>query len=147
MVIKQCQYTGKNDGSVAGIRYFQCEARRGVFSRLTRLTRTPLQQLDLDGAGSGDSPAQPRPTNGTAFGVTSPIRRLTPIASPSGSTKDLHLKKTASPTLSKIFIEGTAALYYVGGTVGTSVFEMLMDVMLEILSLFICVPHSVKSCL
>lgn len=132
---------------MAGIRYFQCEARRGVFSRLTRLTRTPLQQPDLDGTGGGDSFAQPRPTNGTAFGITSPIRRLTPIASPSGSTKDLRLKKTASPSLSKMFIKGTAALYYVGGTVGTNVFEMLMDVMLEILCLFICVPHSVQSCL
>ena len=30
---------GKNDGSVAGVRYFQCETRKGVFSRLTRLSR------------------------------------------------------------------------------------------------------------
>ncbi|KAG5337913.1 CLIP1 protein, partial [Acromyrmex heyeri] len=33
---------GKNDGSVAGSRYFQCEPKRGIFSRLTRLTRLPL---------------------------------------------------------------------------------------------------------
>lgn len=132
---------------MSGIRYFQCEARRGVFSRLTRLTRTPLQQPDLDGAGGGDSPALPRPTNGTAFGIASPIRRLTPIASPSGSTKDLRLKKTASPSLSKMFIKGTTTLCYVGGTLGTNVFEMLIDVMLEILCPFICVPCSVKSCL
>ncbi|XP_011684340.1 PREDICTED: CAP-Gly domain-containing linker protein 2 isoform X2 [Wasmannia auropunctata] len=33
---------GKNDGSVAGSRYFQCETKRGIFSRLTRLTRLPL---------------------------------------------------------------------------------------------------------
>jgi hypothetical protein len=64
----------------------------------------------LDAAGGGDSPAQPRPTNGTAPGVTSPIRRLTPIISPSGSTKDLHLKKAASSSLSKMFIKGTAAV-------------------------------------
>ncbi|XP_036327697.1 restin homolog [Rhagoletis pomonella] len=33
---------GKNDGCVAGKRYFQCEPKRGIFSRLTRLTLAPL---------------------------------------------------------------------------------------------------------
>ena len=32
---------GKNDGSVAGVRYFQCEPKRGVFARVTKLTLGP----------------------------------------------------------------------------------------------------------
>lgn len=31
--------TGKNDGSVAGIRYFECKALRGVFTKLEKLTK------------------------------------------------------------------------------------------------------------
>jgi hypothetical protein len=106
---------------VAGVRYFQCEARRGVFSRLTRLTRTSLQQSD----DSGNRPSLPRPTNGTASGITSPVRRLTPIASPSGSVKDLRLKKSTSPSLSKIIVLITTACV-MGSTLWESILEMLM---------------------
>jgi len=34
---------GKNDGSVMSQRYFTCEPRHGVFSRLYRLTREPIE--------------------------------------------------------------------------------------------------------
>ena len=43
---------GKNNGSVGGVLYFQCEPKRGIFSRLHRLTVQPLvserDELDLD---------------------------------------------------------------------------------------------------
>lgn len=32
---------GKNDGSVAGIKYFTCEPQKGIFARPGKLTRTP----------------------------------------------------------------------------------------------------------
>ena len=37
-------YDGKNDGSINGIRYFQCEPNRGIFARLYRLSRFPLDK-------------------------------------------------------------------------------------------------------
>merc|ERR1712012_132119 len=37
---------GKNDGSVMNTRYFTCEPRHGVFSRLYRLTREPIDGAD-----------------------------------------------------------------------------------------------------
>lgn len=61
---------GKNDGSVGGTRYFQCEPKKGVFARLTRLTRVPLE-----GMGSGDTYTASTPSpvgNGTRGGPLSP---------------------------------------------------------------------------
>jgi len=90
---------GKNDGSVAGIRYFQCESKKGVFSRLTRLTRVPLEQ---PGMGSNETFIQTTPTNnGTR--IRSPI-------SPTGSTKSL-LKSHASLSNSNTSLASTAATH------------------------------------
>ena len=35
------QPIGKNDGSLNGVRYFQCEAKRGLFSKTDKLSREP----------------------------------------------------------------------------------------------------------
>lgn len=40
---------GKNDGSVAGLRYFQCEDGRGIFTRPSKLSRTALQEKEANG--------------------------------------------------------------------------------------------------
>ena len=42
----KCFVPGKNDGSVMSTRYFTCEPRHGVFSRLYRLTREPIDGAD-----------------------------------------------------------------------------------------------------
>ncbi|XP_039949142.1 restin homolog isoform X12 [Bactrocera neohumeralis] len=61
---------GKNDGCVAGKRYFQCEPRRGIFSRLTRLTLAPLS-----GANTPTSPlAKMSPERSRTVSPTASIR-------------------------------------------------------------------------
>nr|XP_057920961.1 CAP-Gly domain-containing linker protein 1 [Doryrhamphus excisus] len=62
---------GKNDGSVAGVRYFQCEDARGIFTRPSKLSRSPLPEKEANGsqarpvvpnARSEASPAGTTPT-------------------------------------------------------------------------------------
>ncbi|XP_022595566.1 CAP-Gly domain-containing linker protein 1-like isoform X1 [Seriola dumerili] len=47
---------GKNDGSVAGVRYFQCEDGKGIFTRPSKLSRTALPEKEAN--GGQPSPAQ-----------------------------------------------------------------------------------------
>ncbi|CAH2086257.1 unnamed protein product [Euphydryas editha] len=78
---------GKNDGSVAGFRYFQCQEKRGVFSRLTRLTREPLiSHAPHDASPISDAGSVfERPPSGSAR----PRRTL----SPNGSVRSIVSSK------------------------------------------------------
>ncbi|XP_042365701.1 CAP-Gly domain-containing linker protein 1 isoform X2 [Plectropomus leopardus] len=48
---------GKNDGSVAGVRYFQCEDGKGIFTRPSKLSKTPLPEKEANGRQGSPAPA------------------------------------------------------------------------------------------
>ncbi|XP_045608788.1 CAP-Gly domain-containing linker protein 1 isoform X4 [Procambarus clarkii] len=83
---------GKNDGSVAGIRYFQCEAKKGVFSRLTRLSRSHLTDQDIEiltsrssSVGAESPKSNGTPATSVASGPTTTTRKITPSSAPTSA--------------------------------------------------------------
>lgn len=80
---------GKNDGSVAGVRYFQCEDGRGIFTRPSKLSKTAMPEKDMNG-----TQASPRPAAGPATGE----------AAPSGTTSTGTSQTTQAFGAEKAFI-------------------------------------------
>lgn len=80
---------GKNDGSVAGVRYFQCEDGRGIFTRPSKLSKSAMPEKDMNGTQASPRPAagpaasEPAPSGTTSTGnsqTTSVQRRHYPDA-------------------------------------------------------------------
>lgn len=78
---------GKNDGSVSGTRYFQCEPKKGIFARLTNLTSAPLSSAE-------DSMIQ------SSFAATKPLGFSTPMPKRQASTASA-VASTATKTAIK----------------------------------------------
>ncbi|XP_060941174.1 CAP-Gly domain-containing linker protein 1 isoform X2 [Limanda limanda] len=62
---------GKNDGSVTGVRYFECEDGRGIFTRPSKLSRTALPEKEENGgqaspAQAASATSQPAPVGSTS---------------------------------------------------------------------------------
>ncbi|GIY61456.1 restin homolog, partial [Caerostris darwini] len=97
-------YSGKNDGSVAGVKYFQCEPKRGVFARLHKLTRYPLLHATPPPSKLGDAPTPP------------PLQRcLTPTRTPSPGARNFREGDRVSVT-SASGPPKTGVLRYLGQT-------------------------------
>ncbi|XP_077099773.1 restin isoform X2 [Siphateles boraxobius] len=82
---------GKNDGSVAGVRYFQCVDLRGIFTRPSKLSRTPVAERETNGTQTpanklSASPAKDSaPVTQTISATTKSSSNLTRATSESAS--------------------------------------------------------------
>ncbi|KAM9338500.1 CAP-Gly domain-containing linker protein 1 [Symphorus nematophorus] len=62
---------GKNDGSVAGVRYFQCEDGRGIFTRPSKLSKTALPEKEANGRQASPAPGATATSEAAPAGTTS----------------------------------------------------------------------------
>lgn len=62
---------GKNDGSVTGVRYFQCEDGRGIFTRPSKLSKTALPEKEANGRQASPAPGASATIEPVPGGTTS----------------------------------------------------------------------------
>uniref|UniRef100_A0A8C4TPW3 CAP-Gly domain containing linker protein 1 n=1 Tax=Erpetoichthys calabaricus TaxID=27687 RepID=A0A8C4TPW3_ERPCA len=108
---------GKNDGSVAGVRYFQCETLRGIFTRPSKLSRNaaegesngtqaaPLSRATSPTTNSASltSPPPTTPSPATAAHTTPP----TPATPSTPATPATNLTRVASESVSNLSEAGS----------------------------------------
>ncbi|MGH0152706.1 UNVERIFIED_CONTAM: hypothetical protein FKN15_023804 [Acipenser sinensis] len=107
---------GKNDGSVGGVRYFQCDAQRGIFTRPSKLSRNPLADGEANGTQTAPqsrstSPARdsasvslpPPASSASAAQKTS----TTPATPTTPTTPVTNLTRTASESVSNLSEAGS----------------------------------------
>nr|XP_033810126.1 CAP-Gly domain-containing linker protein 1 isoform X6 [Geotrypetes seraphini] len=99
---------GKNDGSVAGVRYFQCEACRGIFTRPSKLSRKPLAENEANGTQTAPVSRATSPTSVSSTSVVSPpaLSVATPVK-PTMKEVVGNLTKTASESMSNLSEAGS----------------------------------------
>ncbi|XP_029547883.1 CAP-Gly domain-containing linker protein 1 isoform X2 [Salmo trutta] len=108
---------GKNDGSVAGVQYFQCEDGRGIFTRPSKLTKTAMPEREANGGqpNPGDTGAK-SPTAAAGAATTTGNSTKTPLSrtvTGSGSMSNLSETDSARKTRRELRL-GDRVL--VGGT-------------------------------
>ncbi|XP_070153041.1 CAP-Gly domain-containing linker protein 1 isoform X2 [Polyergus mexicanus] len=106
---------GKNDGSVAGSQYFQCEPKKGIFSRLTRLTRAPLGGYQMSATSTPTSP--PESIRGSYLGKSmSPSLNVSTTSLSSSMSQRDELKIGDRVIVSSMQGSKTGILRYQGPT-------------------------------
>ncbi|XP_036028325.1 CAP-Gly domain-containing linker protein 1 isoform X13 [Onychomys torridus] len=108
---------GKNDGSVAGVRYFQCEPLKGIFTRPSKLTRKVQAEDEANGLQTAHTrAASPLSTAAAAMVSSSSATPSNIPHKPSHATAKetatpsqiSNLTKTASESISNLSEAGSA---------------------------------------
>ncbi|XP_033030113.1 CAP-Gly domain-containing linker protein 1 isoform X8 [Lacerta agilis] len=111
---------GKNDGSVAGVRYFQCEPLRGIFTRPSKLTRKVVTEDEANGTQASYASRATSPTSVSAASLVSspsaavhlpptgiPHKTSPPTAKELPTSQITNLSKTASESISNLSEAGS----------------------------------------
>lgn len=108
---------GKNDGSVAGVRYFQCEPLKGIFTRPSKLTRKVQAEDEASGLQTTHASRTTSPLSTSAASMTAsspatpshiPQKSSQPTAKePSATPPISNLTKTASESISNLSEAGS----------------------------------------
>lgn len=108
---------GKNDGSVAGVRYFQCEPLKGIFTRPSKLTRKVQAEDEASGLQTTQASRTTSPLSTSAASMTAsspatpshiPQKSSQPAAKePSATPPISNLTKTASESISNLSEAGS----------------------------------------
>ncbi|XP_060699628.1 CAP-Gly domain-containing linker protein 1 isoform X1 [Hemiscyllium ocellatum] len=88
---------GKNDGSVAGVRYFQCEPLRGIFTRPSKLSRSPLTDGEANGSQTHATSVS-RATSPTSTSASVATASSTTTAQKAGLGKSVATPESAAPS-------------------------------------------------
>ncbi|CAJ1070070.1 CAP-Gly domain-containing linker protein 1 isoform X2 [Xyrichtys novacula] len=89
---------GKNDGSVAGVRYFQCEDGRGIFTRPSKLSKTAVPEKEANGGQASPAP-----------GTAAPATAAPATAVPATAAPATAAPATAAPATSECAPAGTTS--------------------------------------
>lgn len=108
---------GKNDGSVAGVRYFQCEPLKGIFTRPSKLTRKVQAEDEANGLQTTHASRATSPLSTSAASMMSstsatpsniPHKSSQPAPKePSATSQISNLTKTASESISNLSEAGS----------------------------------------
>ncbi|XP_073916862.1 CAP-Gly domain-containing linker protein 1 isoform X14 [Castor canadensis] len=100
---------GKNDGSVAGVRYFQCEPLKGIFTRPSKLTRKVQAEDEANGLQTAHVSRAASPLSTSAAMPSNIPHKPSQLAAKETSTTSQisNLTKTASESISNLSEAGS----------------------------------------